>query len=140
MKKIIALFVAMAFFSTTVFAAPLSLAGSLGTQPNEFALAGQLSVGGHDGFGDLFADVDAVALTQEEAQAVEGEGSIGVAILSTALGAAGGFLGGLAGGAIQQNAINNRPIAVKVAVVTGTIVGGAIGAGFGVKVGAFLPF
>jgi hypothetical protein len=41
MKKVIALLTIMAIFSTAVFAAPLSVAGLLGTTYSEFALAGQ---------------------------------------------------------------------------------------------------
>jgi hypothetical protein len=52
----------MAVFSTTVFAAPLSLAGSLDTTSSEFSLAGQTSAP-YDGLDALFADVNATALT-----------------------------------------------------------------------------
>jgi hypothetical protein len=73
MKKVIAFLTIMAVFSTAVFAAPLSVAGSPGTTPCEFSLAGQTSVA-PNGFDDLFADVNAAVLTQEEAAAVEGDG------------------------------------------------------------------
>jgi hypothetical protein len=63
----------MAVFSTAVFAAPLSVAGSLDTASSEFSLAGQTSAD-PNGFDDLFADVNAAALTQKEAAAVEGDG------------------------------------------------------------------
>jgi hypothetical protein len=69
----------MAVFSTTVFAAPLSLAGSLDTTSSEFSLAGQTSAP-YDGLDALFADVNAVALTDEEAAAIEGDGAIFAAI------------------------------------------------------------
>jgi hypothetical protein len=73
MKKVIAVLTMMAVFSTAVFAAPLSVAGSLGTTSSEFSLTGQTSAG-PNGFDDLFADVNAAALTEEEALAVEGDG------------------------------------------------------------------
>jgi hypothetical protein len=73
MKKVIAFLTIMAVFSTAVFAAPLSVAGSLDTASSEFSLAGQPSAD-PNGFDDLFADVNAAALTEEEALAVEGEG------------------------------------------------------------------
>jgi hypothetical protein len=69
MKKVVALMVIMAVFSTTAFAAPLSVAGSSDTLSEEISLSSQSEA-------DLFADVDSVALTSEEAQAVEGEGWI----------------------------------------------------------------
>ena len=70
MKKVIALLVVMAVFSTTVFAAPLSsVAGSVDMPSRETSRI-ELSANTDD----LFADVRAVALTTEEAQAVEGEG------------------------------------------------------------------
>jgi hypothetical protein len=70
MKKVVSVLAIMAVFSTAVFAAPLSLAGSLDTSSREV-------VSGIEAFGDfedLFTDVQAVALTDNEAQAVEGEG------------------------------------------------------------------
>jgi hypothetical protein len=67
MKKVIAVMVIMALFSTTVFAAPLSVAGSL----EQTSLEGFRS--GND-FEDLFADVNAVALILEEAQNVREKG------------------------------------------------------------------
>jgi hypothetical protein len=83
MKKVIALLTMMAVFSTAVFAAPLSVAGSLGTTSSEFSLAGQTSAD-PNGFDDLFADVQAVQLTAAEAAEVEGEGFwVIVAIIAT---------------------------------------------------------
>jgi uncharacterized protein (UPF0210 family) len=87
MKKVISVLVIMAVFSTTLFAAPLSLTGSTDQQSretyqSEFAFKAEVLED------DLFAEVQAVALTPEEAQAVEGEGLISCivsAVVSTAI-------------------------------------------------------
>jgi hypothetical protein len=63
----------MAVFSTTLFAAPLSAAGSLQGFSREISLAEQSSAATGE-FDDLFAGVQAAVLTSEEAEAVEGEG------------------------------------------------------------------
>jgi hypothetical protein len=79
MKKVIAVMVIMAVFSTTVFAAPLSVAGSLDkTSLEGFRSELSIKTDSHNDFDDLFADVQAVALTTEEAQNVEGEGIFGI--------------------------------------------------------------
>jgi hypothetical protein len=62
--------VIMAVFSTTLFAAPLSLTGSADQQSRETCQSFKVEVLEED----LFAEVQAVALSPEEAQAVEGEG------------------------------------------------------------------
>lgn len=98
MKKVISVLVIMAVFSTTVFAAPLSVAGSWDKQSQKVSPRSELSATADalNEFDDLFGDVQAVALTTEEAQTVEGEG----------------FLSGLAGfisGVIQygvQSSVN----------------------------------
>jgi hypothetical protein len=71
MKKVIFALVIMAAFSTTVFAQPLPVAGSPDKLSGDFALAGPASTAFES---DLFADVNAAALSREEAQAVEGDG------------------------------------------------------------------
>jgi hypothetical protein len=86
MKKVIAILTIMAVFSTAVFAAPLSVAGSLGTTSSEITLAGQTSVG-PNGLDELFADVNATALTDEEAAAVEGDGPFSALIGAIVVGA-----------------------------------------------------
>jgi hypothetical protein len=73
MKKIVALLMVLALFSTTVFAAPLSVAASLG----EPAQAKTVASSAVDEFDTLFADVQAVALTDLEASEVEGDGFFG---------------------------------------------------------------
>lgn len=84
MKKVIALLIILAVLSTTLFAAPVSVAGSWNKSSSEFTRIDQ-SFGAPD---DLFADVNAVALTPEEALAVEGEGWLSclvAAVISTAI-------------------------------------------------------
>jgi hypothetical protein len=94
MKKVISVLVIMAVFSTTLFAAPLSIAGSL-DKPSQDESRSELSarVDSLNEFDDLFAGVNAVPLTTEEAQAVEGEGLFG-AIFGAAVGA---FIGAVTG-------------------------------------------
>ncbi|MHB9293982.1 hypothetical protein Holit_03104 [Hollandina sp. SP2] len=77
MKKVISVLVIMAVFSTTLFAAPLSVAGSW-DKPSQEVSRTELSAKADmlNEFDDLFVEVNAVALTTEEAQAVEGEGFI----------------------------------------------------------------
>jgi hypothetical protein len=78
MKKVIAVLMIMAVFSTSVFAAPLSVAGSMYNSSKEvsrFDLSSKTDA--LNDFDDLFADVQASALTAEEAKAVEGEGLFG---------------------------------------------------------------
>jgi hypothetical protein len=89
MKKVISVLVIMAVFSTTLFAAPLSLTGSTDQQAretyqSEFAFKAEVLED------DLFAEVQAVALSPEEAQAVEGEG-----FLSGLAGFVTGFMSGV---------------------------------------------
>jgi uncharacterized protein YcfJ len=94
MKKVIAVLVIMGVFSTTLFAAPLSVAGSWDTSSQEVSRT-ELSAKADalNEFDDLFADVQAVALTPEEATAVEGDGFFG-AIFGAAVGA---FIGASTG-------------------------------------------
>ena len=101
MKKITALLVALAVFATTAFAAPMSVAASLPEPVQTVASSADLDA--------LFADINAVALTNEEAAAVEGEAippHIWATIINVAWsatksagvwGAVGGTLGALAG-------------------------------------------
>ena len=69
MKKITALLVALALSASTAFAAPISIAASLPEPAQTVASSADLDA--------LFADVNAAALTEEEATAVEGEGLFG---------------------------------------------------------------
>jgi hypothetical protein len=81
MKKVVSVLVIMAVFSTAVFAAPLSVAGSLDTlsrEPSRTELASKTE--GFSEFDDLFADVQATQLTNADAAAVEGEGLFGTLI------------------------------------------------------------
>jgi hypothetical protein len=71
MKKVISVLLTMAVFSTTVFAAPLSVAGSSDKFSGDFALIEQSSAALG---GDLFADVQAAQLTDAETAKVQGEG------------------------------------------------------------------
>jgi hypothetical protein len=76
-----------------VFAAPLSAAGSLDkTSLEGFRSELSTKTDSHNDFDDLFADVQAVALTTEEAQAVEGDGW-GLGLLFGTIGTIGGTLG-----------------------------------------------
>jgi hypothetical protein len=77
----------MAVFSTAVFAAPLSLAGSLATSSKEVASR----IEGFSNSDDLFANVQAVAPTDREAQAVKREGLFG-SLIGAARGAVVGSL------------------------------------------------
>ncbi|MDR2446580.1 MAG: hypothetical protein LBD58_04735 [Treponema sp.] len=94
MKKVIALMVIMAIFSTTAFAAPLSVADSQDALSEEISLSSQT----FETDADLFADIQPAALTSEEAQAVEGEGWLN-ALISGAIGSVIGGLTGAASGA-----------------------------------------
>jgi hypothetical protein len=133
MKKVIVVMVIMAMFSTTVFAAPLSAAGSL----DKTSLEGFRS---DNDFDDLFADVNAVALTIEEVQNVEGEGFWGGLLCSVAFGIAGAFGGGNTFSWLQINSGNN-PSDVPASTVIGSIGGGIAGARFGAWLGFnFFPF
>jgi hypothetical protein len=71
----------LAIFSTTVFAAPLSSVTDYQPKGSQDIASWEVSRAGLstktdslNDFDDLFADVNAVALTTEEAQAVEGKG------------------------------------------------------------------
>jgi outer membrane lipoprotein SlyB len=94
MKKVIALMVIMAMFSTTVFATPLSVAGSSDALSGEISLSSQSDA-------DLFADVQAAALTPEEVQAVEGEGWFNALISGICGGIVGGIAGAIGGGSFS---------------------------------------
>jgi hypothetical protein len=113
MKRIIALLVVLVFFSNFVFAVPVFTSDD----------------------SDLFADINASALTEEEAQTVEGEG----------------FLGGLIGGIVAGvgfacmfigETLNNPP--KTAADLAGTVAGGVLCVGLavvgGVGLGLGLPF
>jgi hypothetical protein len=125
-----------------LFAAPLSIAGSL-DKPSQDESRSELSakVDSLNEFDDLFAEVNAVPLTTEEAQAVEGEGFWG--------GLIGGVVGGIAGAfclssvfnTIQSNAINNTLKAIQTATIGGGILGGLAGTAIGTYYGyTLLPF
>jgi hypothetical protein len=86
MKKIVALFVALAFFSSaTLFAAPVA-----GTAPAP-------QPGASFEVNAFFADVDATQLSDTEAEAVEGEGPLllilGAILAGATLGAGFAVLG-----------------------------------------------
>jgi outer membrane lipoprotein SlyB len=101
MKKVIALMVIMAIFSTTAFAAPLSVAGSQDALSGEISLSSQ----SFETEAVLFADIQSAALTSEEAQAVEGEGWLN-ALISGVIGAAiGGLTGAASGAAVSLGAL-----------------------------------
>jgi len=140
MKKFVSVFLILALFSTTVFAAPVSP-----VSPGE-PLPGTAEALLDEG--DLFADVDAVALTQEEAEAVEGEGFFG-----SLLGAVvGGIVGAIVVGAVSNkaqsasasNAVMSPDRAQTVATIittVGTTAGAAGFAKLGARLGgALLPF
>jgi hypothetical protein len=75
MKKVVALLMVLAVSSTMVFAAPVSLIGSLDSTSWDVTHVGMsVKTDSLNDFDDLFTDVQATALTQEEANAVEGEG------------------------------------------------------------------
>lgn len=135
MKKIIAVFVALAVGSTALFANPVSKSASqdkqsvsaevktegLSSFKQDYSLqtvkaeaAGTLNQRSFDEADDLFADVKAAQLTQNEAQAVEGEGPFGA------------FFGGIAGAIIGG--------------ITGGWSGAASGAGIGIAIGSCLPW
>ena len=130
MKKITALLVALAVFATTAFAAPISVAASLPEPVQTVASSVDTDLNA------LFADVNAVALTNEEAAAVEGEGPIAAA--------AGAIVGTVVGVAVvvtniipykpQSSSRNNT--AAKVVHAAGIIAGYA---GIGAGIGAGLP-
>jgi hypothetical protein len=113
MKKVVSVLAIMAVFSTAVFAAPLSLAGSLDTSSRE----GVSGIEAFSDFEDLFADVQAVALTDSEAQAVEGEGIVG-GFLGFSLGFAAGALSGYYGGGGLGGAISGG---IGIGLLTGAI-------------------
>ena len=72
MKKIVSLLVVLALFASTAFAAPVSVAASLPEPTQTVTPSADLDA--------LFADVNAVPLTDIEAQAVEGDGPVGAVI------------------------------------------------------------
>jgi hypothetical protein len=83
MKKIVAVLVVLALFTSTVFAGPVSRASLIDTVKT-------VKIDTASGFADnanLFGDVQAPALSDTEAAAVEGEGAVGAII--------GGFIGGM---------------------------------------------
>jgi hypothetical protein len=96
MKKVVSVLMIMAVFSTVAFAAPLSVADSLDTLSREITRT-ELTTASLSEANDLFADVQAVSLTVEEAEAVEGEGIcgilIGVVLLGAGIGAGAALIG-----------------------------------------------
>jgi hypothetical protein len=151
MKKIIAVFAALAVCSSLVFALPVSAALNNPVQTkteiskpevsNDFTA----SAFAEDG---LFASVNAAPLTNEEAQAVEGEGPVGIAVLGFIGGLGGGILG-YQGGAtlgsfLHSVGFNNTQAGLTVSVIGGGVLGATAGATIGARAGAwvggFLPF
>lgn len=96
MKKIIAILMVLALFSTSVFAAPLSVSASLDS-PVPVDDKSE-AIKGFSFEDDLFTGVQAVALTDEEAAAVEGEGPWGAFF-----GAIGGAIIGIVDWAVNGN-------------------------------------
>jgi hypothetical protein len=120
MKKVVAVLVVLALFTGTVFAAPLSPAGSIDTVETD-----RVEAPGFAG-NDLFADVRATALTTEEAQAVEGEGvagAIGGAIVGSGFG---GYIG-MGIGTMTGNANKGMNIGATVGAILGGIADGIFG-------------
>jgi hypothetical protein len=76
MKKAVSLLVALALFASTAFAVPLSVAASL----PESAAAQTVTSSVSADIDDLFADVNAVPLTDIEAQTIKGEGTFGLLV------------------------------------------------------------
>jgi hypothetical protein len=142
MKKVVALLMVLAVFSATVFAAPVSIAGSLDASSREVLSAGlSVKTDNPDGFDDLFADVRATPLTDIEASETEGEGFWG--------GLLGGVAGGIAGALglsfsfnfIQSNVPSATVISVKYSTIAGSVLGGIAGALAGARLGyTYLPF
>ena len=135
MKRIIAFLIALSMFSISVFAAPASMAASLGNPvPLEVKseAAASFTLNTDD---DLFADVNATQLTDEEAQAVEGEGFWGALI--------GGIIGGVSSALVLIGTIiENPPTTPKDIIGTTalTIIGVGIGTLGGILAGTMLPF
>jgi hypothetical protein len=73
MKKVLAVLLIMAVCSTAVFAVPLSIVSSRDPLSRE-VFSAELSSASLNDVDDLFADIHAAALTDIEAEAVEGEG------------------------------------------------------------------
>jgi hypothetical protein len=95
MKKIVAVLVVLALFTSTVFAGPVSRASLIDTVKT-------VKVDTAPGFADnanLFGDVQAPALSDTEAAAVEGDGWFEAIFGGIANGLAGAFVG-LANGGI----------------------------------------
>ena len=139
LKKFFAVLTVLAVFSTTVFALPSSAAVSLNNQNNQGQGKAEASeaLADFDAFqdGDLFADVKATQLTDEEAQAVEGEGFWGALI--------GGIVcGGAALTGIVILNINNPPKTLgQILINTGAgIMAVGVSTGIGIVGGALLPF
>jgi hypothetical protein len=108
MKRVVAVLVVFALFTGTVFAAPLSPAGSIDTVETP-----RVEVPDFAG-NDLFADVRATALATEEAQAVEGEGWFN-ALIS-------GIVGGIVG------SVSGASVSLGVLTIPGLIAGAVGGA------------
>ncbi|MDR3335776.1 MAG: hypothetical protein LBT16_01100, partial [Treponema sp.] len=128
-KKAVAVLVVLAVFSTTLFAAPLSVK----TLPDMSSFNAKVKPAGPlAGDGALFAGVSGSPLTGEEAAKVEGEGLLGAIFAAVgcvlALGTLGGFLG--YSYAVDKPAFNNAGSAAAGALFGGLGVGGMLGAGF----------
>jgi hypothetical protein len=129
MKKAIALVMILAVTATTLFASPVSVIGSVNASSAEVTLAGMPAQ--TNAFGsadDLFAGVQAIALTPEEAQDVEGEGVgtgfilAGVAgLLGAGIGAVYGFFSNFQYGQAATFA------GMKTSAGAGFIFGGGLG-------------
>jgi hypothetical protein len=113
MKKIISLMVALALFASTAFAAPISVAASF-VEP---VTAQTVSPSASADIDALFADVDAVPLTDSEAQAVEGESWVGAVV--------GYLIGGVVG--LVSNGEHGNDKVNDAAWNTGAFIGATIG-------------
>jgi hypothetical protein len=126
MKKLIALLVILAVFSTAVFAAPAAAGVAFG----EASASTIVSLTADTD--DLFATVDAVALTDGESATVEGEGPVG-GVVGAVLGGIGGAIGGAI--AVVQSG-SSKTFAQVVATIAGCAIAGALTLG---TIGSLLP-
>jgi hypothetical protein len=129
MKKIVAVLVVLALFTSTVFAGPVSRASLIDTVKTvKIDTASSFA-----GSADLFGDVQAPALSDTEAMEVEGEGFWGAVAGAVAGGCVGGVIGAgtcaVAGYQIGQSAGVGKITSVAVGAVSGALgfVGGFIG-------------
>ncbi|MDR1095404.1 MAG: hypothetical protein LBL31_03345 [Spirochaetaceae bacterium] len=133
MKKAIALVMILALTAATLFAAPVSVVGSVDTPSAEVTLVGlsaQTNIS--NDFDDLFAGVHAARLTDIEANNVEGEGvGLGLA-LGTVLGTIGAGVGAIYG--FFSN-FQYGPAATFSGMATSALLGGGGGFGLGFLIG-----